>query len=149
MGKRADATACRRQTGLAIQPIDGCQTRAPPGGEATGANPTAQAKGGVKRHLLTEAGDLPVGLVVSGAHVHDVKKIKEVLNTMSFLLRCPAKNTRSIFVLTKVTTAEKYAQSLDCRAMKTTLKAAGRRKRKRKNRTTGREDGSVNGLTHG
>ena len=37
-----------------FQSIDGCQTKAPLGGEAAGANPTDRAKGGVKRHLLTQ-----------------------------------------------------------------------------------------------
>ena len=67
------------------QSIDGCQTKAPLGGEATGANPTDRAKGGVKRHLLTGKNGLPAGLVVSGANVRDVKKVEEVLGTMPFL----------------------------------------------------------------
>lgn len=65
--------------------IDGCQTKAPLGGEATGANPTDRAKAGVKRHLFTETNGLPVGLVVSGANVHDIKKVEDVLLTMPFL----------------------------------------------------------------
>jgi putative transposase len=54
-----------------FQSIDGCQTKAPLGGQATGANPTDRGKQGVKRHLLTEANGLPVGLVVTGANRHD------------------------------------------------------------------------------
>lgn len=71
------------------QSIDGCQTKAPLGGEAVGANPTDRAKGGVKHHLLTEAGGLPVGLVVTGANVHDVTQVKTVLDTMPFLPPLP------------------------------------------------------------
>jgi putative transposase len=71
------------------QCIDGCQTKAPLGGEAVGANPTDRAKGGVKRHLLTDAAGLPVGLAVTGANVHDVKKVEEVLATMPFLPPLP------------------------------------------------------------
>lgn len=56
---------------LEFQSIDGCQTKAPLGGQATGANPTDRGKQGVKRHLLTEANGLPVGLVVTGANRHD------------------------------------------------------------------------------
>lgn len=67
------------------QCIDGCQTKAPLGGEAVGPNPTDRAKGGVKRHLLTDAAGLPVGLAVTGANVHDVNKVEEVLATMPFL----------------------------------------------------------------
>ncbi len=39
-----------------FQSLDGCQTKAPLGGETTGANPTDRGKEGVKRHLFTEAG---------------------------------------------------------------------------------------------
>ncbi len=67
------------------QSIDGCQTKAPLGGGTTGANPTDRGKAGVKRHLLTETNGLPVGLTVSGANVHDVKKVEEVWLTMPFL----------------------------------------------------------------
>ena len=72
-----------------FQCIDGCITKAPLGGEATGPNPTDRAKGGVKRHLLTEAKGLPVGLVVTGANVHDVKKVEDVLQSMPLLPPLP------------------------------------------------------------
>ena len=71
------------------QSLDGCQTKAPLGGEVVGANPTDRGKGGVKRHLLTEAGGLPVGLIVSVANVHDVKKVEEVRDKMPFLPPLP------------------------------------------------------------
>jgi putative transposase len=73
----------------AFQSADGCQTKAPLGGEATGANPTDRGKEGVKRHLLTEANGLPIGLCVTGAHVHDVKQVEEVLLSMPFLPPMP------------------------------------------------------------
>jgi putative transposase len=72
-----------------FQSIDGCQTKAPLGGEAVGANPTDRAKSGVKRHLLTEAKGLPVGLMVTGANVHDVKKVEDVLQNMPLLPPLP------------------------------------------------------------
>jgi len=61
------------QKGLcwAYQALDGAITKAPLGGEATGANPTDRAKQGTKRSLLVEGNGLPVGLVVDGANVHD------------------------------------------------------------------------------
>ena len=62
--------------------LDGCQTKAPLGGEAVGPNPTGRGKGGVKRHLLTEAQGLPVGLVVTGANVHEVTQVQAVFDTM-------------------------------------------------------------------
>lgn len=67
------------------QSIDGALTKAPLGGGMTGANPTDRGKKGVKRHLLTEANGLPVGLSVSGANVHDVKQTAQVLDSMPFL----------------------------------------------------------------
>ena len=69
--------------------IDGCQTKAPLGGEAIGATPTDRGKGGVKRHLFTEAGGLPIGLVVTGANTHDVTQVAAVLDTMPFLPPLP------------------------------------------------------------
>lgn len=72
-----------------FQSMDGCGTKAPLGGEATGANPTDRGKEGVKRHLLTEANGRPIGLSVTGAHVHDVKQVEAVLLTMPFLPPMP------------------------------------------------------------
>lgn len=67
------------------QCLDGVMTKAPLGGGATGANPTDRGKKGVKRHLLTDANGLPVGLSVTAANVHDVKEVKRVLDTMPFI----------------------------------------------------------------
>ena len=67
------------------QSIDGAMTKAPLGGGATGANPTDRGKKGVKRHLLTDANGLPIGLSVTAANVHDVKEAEQVLDTMPFL----------------------------------------------------------------
>lgn len=41
------------------------------GGADTGPNPTDRAKSGTKRHILTDAKGIPLGLVLSGANVHD------------------------------------------------------------------------------
>ena len=41
------------------------------GGAHTGPNPTDRAKSGTKRHILTDAKGIPLGLVLSGANVHD------------------------------------------------------------------------------
>lgn len=67
------------------QSIDGAMTKAPLGGGATGANPTDRGKKGVKRHLLTDANGLPIGLSVSAANVHDVKEVSRVLDTIPFM----------------------------------------------------------------
>src|SRR5262249_22568619 len=50
--------------------------------EATGRNPTDRGKPGTKRHLCPEANGLPVAVVLSGAHRHDMKKLAELLDAM-------------------------------------------------------------------
>jgi putative transposase len=72
-----------------FQSIDGCQTKAPLGGQATGANPTDRGKQGVKRHLLTDTHGLPIGLVVTGANRHDKTQVENVLETMPLLPPMP------------------------------------------------------------
>jgi putative transposase len=66
------------------QSIDGCMTKAPLGGAATGPNPTDRGKAGTKRHLLTDAGGLPIGMVVTGANRHDLTQVQAVLESMPF-----------------------------------------------------------------
>lgn len=67
------------------QALDGCITKAPLGGEATGPNPTDRGKSGTKRHLLTEGHGLPIGLVVTGANRNDVTQVEAVLDSMPVL----------------------------------------------------------------
>jgi putative transposase len=64
------------------QSLDGCITKAPLGGEATGPNPTDRGKSGTKRHLLTEAAGIPIGLVVTGANRHDKTQVEAVFESM-------------------------------------------------------------------
>ena len=59
--------------------MDGCQTKAPLGGENTGKNLTDRGKLGAKRSLLTEAAGVPVGLAIAGANRHDMKLVKPTL----------------------------------------------------------------------
>ena len=51
--------------------LDSVIVKAPKGGADTGPNPTDRAKSGTKRHVLTDAKGIPLGLVLSGANVHD------------------------------------------------------------------------------
>lgn len=62
------------------QSIDGCMTKAPLGGDATGPNPTHRGKQGTKRHLLTEGHGLPIGLVATGANRNDLTQAEAVLD---------------------------------------------------------------------
>lgn len=52
------------------------------GGKKTGANPTDRGKRGVKRSLLSEANGVPIGLAVDGANRHDMKMVKDTLESI-------------------------------------------------------------------
>ena len=71
------------------QSLDGCITKAPLGGEKTGPNPTDRGKKGTKRHLLTEAAGIPIGLVVTGANRHDKTQVEAVFENMPLLPPLP------------------------------------------------------------
>jgi putative transposase len=83
------------------QSIDGCQTKAPLGGQATGPNPTDRGKSGVKRNLLTDAGGLPIGLVVTGANVHDKTQVEAVLESMPLMPPLPSEEDPQHFCADK------------------------------------------------
>ena len=59
--------------------IDGCMTKAPLGGKKTGPNPTDRGKRGTKLSLATDAGGVPLGVVVDGANRNDHKLLGETL----------------------------------------------------------------------
>jgi len=63
----------------AWQAMDGAMTKASPGGESTGRNPTNRGKHGTKRSLLTEGRGVPVGLSIDGANRHDMKLVDRTL----------------------------------------------------------------------
>jgi putative transposase len=48
----------------------------------TGRNPTDRGKQGVKRSLLTEARGIPLAVAVEGANRHDLKLVRETLETI-------------------------------------------------------------------
>jgi putative transposase len=48
--------------------------------EATGRNPTDRGKSGTKRHLLTDGRGLPLAIVLTGAHRHDMKMLETLLD---------------------------------------------------------------------
>lgn len=51
-------------------------------GKKSGPNPTDRAKSGVKRSVLTEGHGVPIGLAVAGANRHDMKLVKETIQSM-------------------------------------------------------------------
>jgi putative transposase len=61
-------------------------------GKKTGPNPTDRAKSGVKRSLLTEAHGIPVGLTVAGANRHDMKLVKQTVQSVVVKRPRPTKN---------------------------------------------------------
>lgn len=83
------------------QSLDSCQTKAPLGGEAVGASPVDRAKTGVKRHLLTEAQGLPIGLLVTGANVHDKTQVEPLLAQMPLLPPWPEETDEQHFCADK------------------------------------------------
>lgn len=89
------------------QSIDGCMTKSPLGGSATGANPTDRGKQGTKRHILTESQGLPIGLVVTGANRHDKTQVQNVWETMPFMPPVPTEEHPQHFC------ADKAYDSLD------------------------------------
>jgi putative transposase len=51
-------------------------------GKKTGPNPPDRGKSGVKRRLLTEGQGVPIGLVVEGAHRHDMKLVRATVESL-------------------------------------------------------------------
>ena len=112
-------------------------------------NPTDRAKGGVKRHLLTEVHGFPVGLSVTRAYVHDVRKVEEALVTMPFLPPLSDDEYEQHFC------ADKGYDSREVRSLITLcgyhdhIKAAGRRSRNLKHMVTEHVNGYMNAFIHG
>jgi putative transposase len=51
-------------------------------GKKSGPNPTDRAKSGVKRSVLTEGHGVPIGLTIAGANRHDMKLVKETIESI-------------------------------------------------------------------
>jgi putative transposase len=62
--------------------LDGVMTKAPFGGDATGANPTDRGKRGTKRSMRCEGHGLPLAVVVAGANVPDMKLAASTLDAL-------------------------------------------------------------------
>jgi transposase len=63
--------------------MDGAMTKAPlGGGETVGQKPTDRGKLGSKRSVLTDGGDLPLGLAVEGAKRNDFKMVEAMLTSI-------------------------------------------------------------------
>ena len=50
------------------------------GGEETGSNPVDRGRAGSKRHVVTDAGGVPLTLTLTGAQVHDSKVLEHLVD---------------------------------------------------------------------
>jgi IS5 family transposase len=58
------------------------------GGEATGPNPTDRGKPGSKRHVLVDAGGIPLAFALTPANVHDSILLEPVLDAVPPIRQC-------------------------------------------------------------
>ena len=61
------------------QSADGLMNKSRFGGDKRGANPTDRAKPGTKKSLIVERSGGPLGVVIAGANVHDVKLLEATI----------------------------------------------------------------------
>ena len=76
-----------RMVGLDLQDlaVDGCITKAPCGGDASGRSPVDRGKRGRKRSTVVEAHGIPLGTVAAGANRHDAPLLGSTLDTLERL----------------------------------------------------------------
>jgi putative transposase len=77
------------------QSVDGAMTKAPLGGEKTGANPTDRGKTGTKRSLLVDGRGTPLAIVVAGANRHDSPLLEGRVPTLLFNIIKPEHQIRN------------------------------------------------------
>ncbi len=58
------------------------------GGALTGPNPTDRGKPGTKRHVLVDAGGIPLALLLSAANVHDSRLLEPLLDAVPPVRQC-------------------------------------------------------------
>jgi putative transposase len=99
------------------QAADGAITKAPLGGEATGANPTDRAKRGTKRSLLVEDKGVPLAIEVGPAHRHEVKMLAATLDGVVVARPEPSEQDKQILCLDKGYCGEPTQQEAQARGM--------------------------------
>jgi transposase len=65
--------------------VDGCITKAPCGGQASGRSPVDRGKQGRKRSTVVKARGIPLGAVSAGANRHDAPLLGPTLDTLARL----------------------------------------------------------------
>jgi len=73
--------------------IDGCITKAPCGGEATGRSPVDRGKQGRKRSVASDGHGIPLGCVIAGANTHDSPLLAPTLETLADVGPLPTRPT--------------------------------------------------------
>jgi transposase len=64
------------------------------GGERTGPNPTDRGRPGSKRHLLVDAGGIPLAVALTPANVHDSRMLAPVLDAVTPIRQCRGRPRR-------------------------------------------------------
>ena len=64
------------------------------GGALTGPNPTDRGKPGTKRHVLVDAGGIPLALVLTPANAHDSQVLEPVLDAVPPVRQCAGRPRR-------------------------------------------------------
>jgi transposase len=64
------------------------------GGELTGPNPTDRGKPGSKRHVLVDAGGIPLAFVLTSANVHDSLLLEPLIDAVPPIRQCRGRPRR-------------------------------------------------------
>ena len=64
------------------------------GGERTGPNPTDRGRPGSKRHLLVDAGGIPLAVALTPANVHASRMLEPVLDAVAPIRQCRGRPRR-------------------------------------------------------
>jgi len=95
-------------------------------GKKTGRNPTDRGKSGTKRHTLTDAAGVPVGLLITPANWHDQRGLRALLDER--IVRAPA-HTEQHLCLDKGYDAPVIARAVRRRGYIAHIRARGEERR--------------------
>jgi len=116
------------------QAVDAASTKAPLGGQATGASPTDRGKRGTKRSLLVEAKGVPLAIEVGPAQRHEVKLLAATLGGVVIQRPEPGQEKPQNLCLDKGYAGEPVQEIVAQRGYQAHVadKANAKKKRKRK-----------------
>jgi transposase len=58
------------------------------GGEKTGPNPTDRGRPGSKRHVITDANGIPLGIRLTAANIHDSRVFEALIDAVPLIRQC-------------------------------------------------------------